>query len=230
MESPRVPNWFEAEGFEPAIDPDFDSWTVRVHAVELPGDKPTGRVVCELRDRPDVRIAVHLSVATGELVALEVGDSSVITAGAPAPAGPPHPISGRLLRDIRFGELERVARESLRWELAVRHHHDHPEIRASLGDNGRRLRESLAEAQRPGRRGRDDLAYASLAAEYVRRLGSGKEVKELAADLSEGVQKIRNMLNEARRRKLLTRPAAGKSGGQLTEKAIALLKENEDGN
>jgi hypothetical protein len=229
MEGPRVPKWFETEGFVPAIDPDFDSWTVRVHAVELPEDRPTGRVVCEIRDLEGVRVAVHLSVETGELVALEVGATSVIQARS-AVEGPPSPISARLLRAIPFGQLERIARESLRWELAIRHHHDQPEVRASLGDNGRQLRESLSAAERPGRAGRDDRVYASLAAEYVKRLGSGKEVKELAADLGEGVQKIRNMLNEARRRKLLTRPAAGKSGGQLTEKAIALLKENDDGN
>jgi len=221
------PHWFLAEGFEPAVEPDFDDWRVMIHATELPtDDRPTGRVVCEVRDLPQVRIAVHLSVETGELIALEIGDPAVVL--------PRHasesvkPISARLLRRVPFGELERVARHSLRWELAVRWHHEHPDVRASLGDGGQRLRSSLAAAQRPGRRGRDDAAYASLANEYVKRLSSATPVKDLAAELDYSDDRVRNMLAEARRRKLLTRPSPGKSGGQLTDKAIALLPQTED--
>jgi len=220
----QVPEWFEVEGFEPAIDP--QPGRLMIVGKELPGDGPTARVLFEVNDLPDVRVAVRLAVATGELVAIEVGDSDVISGSASAV---PKPISARLLRRVPFGEIESAARLLLKWELAVRHHHEAPEVRAMLGDGGRQLRESLAEARRPGRRGRNDAPYASLAAEYVKRLASTTTpVKDLALEMHFSDHRIRNMLAEARRRGLLTRPPSGKSGGQLTEKAVALLAQKED--
>ena len=218
-----MPPWFLQEGFEPAVDPDFAAWRVLVHATNIPSGRPSGNVVCELRSMPEVRVVIHLSTETGELVGLEVMDKGLIDDLAETERRP-RPISARLLREIPFGELERVARGSLRWELASRFHSGHPGVVASLDDGGLRLRESLSAAQRPGRRGRKDEAYASLAAAYVGRLGSGREVAELAEEMGYSASRIRNMLAEARRRGLLTRPAPGKSGGQLTPKAIELLQ------
>jgi hypothetical protein len=222
----QVPKWFEAEGFEPAIDPDFDAWRIRTYSVEIPTeDRPTGRVVCEVRGLPDVRVAIQISIVTGQMVGIEVGDRGLFGSAV----GDPKPISARLLREIPFGEIERSARASLRWELAVRHHHEAPHIRATLNDGGARLRDSLTRNPRPGRRGRSDASYASLAAAYVERLESRAPVADLAAAWDYSDSRVRNLLHEARRRGLLTRPAPGKSGGQLTKKAIDLLQNNEEG-
>jgi hypothetical protein len=219
----RAPEWFEVEGFKAAIEPDFDSWRVLTYSVELPtAERPSGRVVCELRHLPNVRIAVHLSVKTGELIGLEVGDPALFRHGD----GEPQPISARLLRRIPFGELERSARESLKWELATRFHSENAGVRASLGDGGQQLRESLRVDPHPGKRGRQDVIYASLAAEYVERLASSEHpVKDIASDWDYSESRVRNMLSEARRRGLLTRPASGLAGGQLTSRAKELLRE-----
>lgn len=221
----EMPPWFLQEGFAPAIDPDFDAWRIRTHRVELPTvEQPSGRVVCEVRGKPEIRLVVHLSPETGDLIGLEVLDRALVDRGQDRE---PRPISARLLREIPFGEIERSARHSLRWELASRFHSDHPAVVASLDAGGHQLRESLAKDPRPGRRGRADAVYASLAAAYVHRLGSGREVAELAEEMNYSASQVRNMLAEARRRGLLTHPAPGKSGGQLTHKALQLLAVSE---
>ena len=188
-------------------------------------------MVCEVRGVPAVRVALRLSTATGAVVGIEIGDVSLFGAASPID---PQPISARLLRKIPLGALERMARDHLRWELASRAHSGHPDIEASLDRGGHALREALTANHRPGRRGHGDLAYAALAARYVARLGSGREVQELKEDLEQegryySRNRIRNMLSDARTKGLLTRPPVpGKSGGRLTERAIALLKSARD--
>lgn len=215
----QVPEWFEAEGFAPAINPDFEAVRFLITATEVPGPHSTAAVTYEWQG--DAPITVRLDLDnSGQVVG--------VAFGASAGGSSRSPVSGRAVRRIPLGELEKSARESVRWELATRVHSDHPVVMASVGDDGMALRESLSSNARPGRRGRDDLAYASLAAEYVKRLRSDRAVADLAEAEGYSVSRVRNMLHEARRRGLLTRPPAGKSGGQLTPKASALLSKQEE--
>lgn len=95
------------------------------------------------------------------------------------------------------------------------------------------------EPRRPGRSGRVDAFYVRWAAAYVDRLRSGSRhpVKDLAeapavwikgfTDLDRDKREatVRAILHEARRRELLTGAPRGKPGGELTKKALRLLKK-----
>jgi len=78
--------------------------------------------------------------------------------------------------------------------------------------------------RRPGRRGRPDLYYAELAKQYVDLLAeSSTPTKDLAQRLNYSPSSTRDLLHQARRRGLLSSPATGLAGGELTEKAKRLL-------
>jgi hypothetical protein len=86
---------------------------------------------------------------------------------------------------------------------------------------------------RPGRRGREDLWFAQLAAAYVRFLekGSRAPVRDLTAWLREDTgeklseESVRQLVHEARKgRGMLTDAPSGRAGGALTPKARELLK------
>ena len=83
-----------------------------------------------------------------------------------------------------------------------------------------------SDFKRPGRAGRSDLEYASLAREYVdetRVAGGRGAARRVANRHNLSVSQVRNLLYEAKRRKLKTGAAPGVAGGKLTEKALALL-------
>jgi len=88
----------------------------------------------------------------------------------------------------------------------------------------------------PGRRGRDDLFYASLAARYVSLLAAGSQapIRDLARELRDAGhdfsdEYVRQLINNARgRRDLLTEAPPGKAGGELTPKARRLLTEAQE--
>jgi hypothetical protein len=81
----------------------------------------------------------------------------------------------------------------------------------------------FAKTRRPGRKGRDDLAYAKVAAEYVQHLGDPTPVKTLAAKLGYSTSLVRNVLHEAAERELLEGRQQGRAGGRLTDKARRLI-------
>jgi hypothetical protein len=75
---------------------------------------------------------------------------------------------------------------------------------------------------------RSDRLLAEISTAYVEVLDSGAPIRELTRRLADqGVHyaeaTIRDLVNEARNRELLTRPPKGRAGGQLTEKAKQLL-------
>lgn len=81
---------------------------------------------------------------------------------------------------------------------------------------------------RPGRRGRADIFYARIAADYVELLAtSSTPTKDLAKKHHYGESQMRDFLNKARTRGLLTRPERGRAGGQLTQKGRDLLAKSE---
>ena len=93
--------------------------------------------------------------------------------------------------------------------------------------------------RRRGRRGRPDLFYARLARAYVARVRaeSEKPVRDLAADAALARRLglsprdltpalVQDALNTARERNLLTKPPKpGYAGGELTPRALAVLKQ-----
>ena len=82
----------------------------------------------------------------------------------------------------------------------------------------------FARNRRPGRSGRPDVFYARLAAEYVELLAtSSTPTKDLAERHHYSATSMRDYLNQARSRGLLTRSQRGRAGGQLTERAGRLL-------
>jgi hypothetical protein len=85
------------------------------------------------------------------------------------------------------------------------------------------LRE-FARNPRPGRRGRPDIFYAVLAAQYVELLNGRSAPTAALAELRNlSASQTRDLLHQARGRGLLTSPPRGRSGGELTEKAKKLL-------
>jgi hypothetical protein len=85
-------------------------------------------------------------------------------------------------------------------------------------------------SKRPGQRGRNELDYALVAAKYVSHLGSHQPVVDVAKDLHLSTSQVRNILYQARRRGLLTgKDRQGKAGGDLTPKALELLRQHEQG-
>jgi hypothetical protein len=84
--------------------------------------------------------------------------------------------------------------------------------------------QEFARNPRPGRKGRPDVFYARLAAQYVELLKStSTPTKDLAKLRNYSDSSTRDLLNQARARGLLTRSAKGRAGGELTEKARELL-------
>jgi len=93
--------------------------------------------------------------------------------------------------------------------------------------------------RRPGRAGRSDRYYVAWAVAYLERVAAGSRhpIKDLAADPPihiEGVlagrggiteATVRDVLHQARRRRLLTKPPQGKAGGRLTARAIRIFDD-----
>ena len=77
----------------------------------------------------------------------------------------------------------------------------------------------------PGRSGHSDERYAKLAYMYVLLVARGSQAPkvELAKHMECSVSTVDTRLQETRRRGLLTQPATGRSGGQLTAKAEQIL-------
>lgn len=93
--------------------------------------------------------------------------------------------------------------------------------------------EALAEPRRPGRRGHSDRFYAELAAAYVAIVeqGSRAVIRDLTKQLAEqGMhytpEAVRDLIHDARDRGVLTRSLRGRAGGQLTDEARALLRDD----
>lgn len=78
---------------------------------------------------------------------------------------------------------------------------------------------------RPGSAGRDDEAYAYVAALYVSAFtnGSRAPVMDVAAQIGRSRRQVVGYLEQARDRALLTSPGRGRSGGALTDKARRIL-------
>ncbi len=168
----------------------------------------------QLEDYPGFEVRVKIRSLEGNV---EVVDVRVYKAPARAvhkvAAGP---VTTRMLRAVPLGAIQQHALEALAaassasWlpEGSVAPFRDNPY---------------------PGRRGRDDLEYALLAAKYVAWVARSRTpMRDLAAAEYMSVKTLKNKVTEARYRELLTRSGRGTAGGELTEKARRLLREAEE--
>jgi hypothetical protein len=123
-------------------------------------------------------------------------------------------ITARFLKSIRFGDLLEPARQGLA-ELAS----------DPLWAEAASMWGFLREQPRPGRAGHPDKVYALVALRYVRALerGSARPVADVAKAMGLSRSRVRDLLHEARRRGLLTRPPRGRAGGEMTELGWAAL-------
>lgn len=155
-------------------------------------------------------------------------------------AVPSNGVPGRALKDLKLSDprdLFPKITKNMRRRMEPAH-------AAEVLDRFGLREDSRIRVRRPGRGGRDDLFYAIWAEAYVRLVEAGvpHPVKALAANppipvegyvSTEGkvsVDTARGFVNEARNRKLLTRPAPGRSGGTLTDAAVELLRSREASN
>jgi hypothetical protein len=119
-------------------------------------------------------------------------------------------------KDGRAREEERALQRLAEWKPEADKWH----VRAA----GYLSVDTLQAPRRPGRRGRPDLFYAEFASEYVEIAKTTPHATaELARRRDYDPRYVRDLLNQARNRGLLTRPPSGRAGGTLTPKAIALL-------
>jgi hypothetical protein len=134
-------------------------------------------------------------------------------------------LGARLLRDFPYGAIDAASRARMAgWWRA----YDRQRPKSSTRISRKSL--DAVDMRRTGRRGRPDREYAEIAYEYVQLAGDSdvsKPLKELAERRIISDSQLRNLLHEARRRKLLTKAPTGKAGGTLTNKARSLLGQDE---
>jgi hypothetical protein len=130
---------------------------------------------------------------------------------------PPETLTTAMIRSIRLDRLYEMVRH------AVSNSRPHGiDLDVDLTE--------FARNRRPGRRGRPDVFYARLAAEYVDLLSaSSTPTKDLAERHNYSATSVRDFLNQARTRGLLTRSQQGRAGGELTEAALKLLSKHGKG-
>lgn len=129
----------------------------------------------------------------------------------PIPSADGPAVTARLVRTLPVGEIQEFARAQATRTFEL------PAAKRALA------RWASGFEERPGRRGRDDRAYAAVAALYVE---SGHDVHKVAAQLGYSVSTVKGVLYEARqprRGPLLTQAPRGKAGGELTDKAREIL-------
>lgn len=130
---------------------------------------------------------------------------------------PPGRLTTAVVRSAMTGELERHARRLI----------------ASWSDRGFLFPKGAAghPTGRPrGASGNGDRFFAELAARYVQLSAeTDKAVEALAAEMGAKVSTTRNRIFRAREKGLLTSPGQGRTGGELTERAVNLLRGEHDG-
>ena len=168
------------------------------------------RVRCALKVKGHeswiVEATFHVASSRGvQLVNLNISPLRTL------PSPPPTPLTTDVLRSVRFDDLY----------LQVRGYLPHLEAMSMYAEVDPA---SFTGTKRPGRRGRPDAEYLSVAAKYVDLVkASGSPTRALAEELSVSPSAARDLVHEARRRELLTPTTRGVKGGELTEKALKLL-------
>jgi len=139
-------------------------------------------------------------------------------------------LTTRALRDVHLGRALELAYGQLGRAFERGRRHPTFPVPVSFAE------QAVSTPRRPGRKGREDRFYAIVAAAYVDAIerGSRTPVVSAAEALSNARSGpyeppyVRDLLHVARQRGLLTRPPRGRAGGQLTDKARALLQREDD--
>jgi hypothetical protein len=193
-----------------------------------PPDPTTGEVIYEapLDDGSGWMAAVYLGMQAGRWIVTELRVFPSAERAKEKPgewahseaaqeAAPNGGLTTTALRAVAVSQLAADAlRESRKWEL----------VGLTLMSAG------MLPGNAPGAHGRDDTYYARLARMYLYLVQARhpRPVKELADFFGVSVRTTESQIREARNRGLLTRPEPGRSGGELTDKARDLLKEQGD--
>jgi hypothetical protein len=179
----------------------LDGWVAAYRLIPQEG-RP---VVAEVRVFPDE----NAPRPQGRWSAERLGDQ------APVPVGG---VPARVLRQLRVREHLAL------YDDIVQRHQDQQSFRVSLLDHG--FTQVVKEA---GRRGRSDLFYAEIASAYVSLAAARAPIQRLRDRLEEeeglyfAEATVRDFVNQARRRGLLTPSPPGRPGGELTTQAQELL-------
>jgi hypothetical protein len=179
------------------------SWIAAYRVVPQEG-RP---VVAEVRVFPDE----NAPRPQGRWSAERLGDQ------APVPVGG---VPARVLRQLRVREHLSL------YDEIVQRYHPSQSFRVSLLEHG--FTRVMKEA---GHRRRSDLFYAEIASAYVRLTADRAPIRRLREELErEGglyfaEATVRDFVNRARRRGLLTPSPPGRPGGELTPKAQVLLRQ-----
>jgi hypothetical protein len=82
----------------------------------------------------------------------------------------------------------------------------------------------------PRRMRRDERFYAEMAAAYAEAVAAGnnRPIDTIADAIGRSRNTVKDVIREARARRLLTETTHGRAGGQLTAKAKKLLKQRDD--
>jgi hypothetical protein len=131
------------------------------------------------------------------LVGLSIDPASML------PYPPTAPLNTDVIRSVKLDQLFRRAR-------------------TTATDSGVAMQE-----QASGKERRPDQFYLDLAVRYLQLVEeTNSPTKHLAQDLGVSLAKARDLVREARRRKLMTMSTRGRAGGELTTEALRLLNRD----
>ena len=144
---------------------------------------------------------------------------------------PENGISAEVIRQVRVGEHRQVGMEFFRW---LRGHFTEPsraEKTASVSAAPKKwsVNAFMPTSSPTPKRGRpqmrSDEFYAKLAEAYTQRVaqGSPHPTEDVARRRKLSAARVRDLLHTARQRGLLSTVGRGRSGGDLTPKALAVL-------
>lgn len=138
-------------------------------------------------------------------------------------------ITARALQRIPYGALERQALDlAANWIISYAEGISPSHAGTGLGSGLDLAARAFAENQHPGLQGRRLVWYATAAERYVELVkgGSTSPIRDLAGEMGLSVNRVRNIIFEAREHCLLSRPAKdGVAGGELMKKARELLRQ-----
>ena len=133
------------------------------------------------------------------------------------PWPPSAQLTPKVIRSVKTTDLYRQVRDALK---------SGPQIGLAVEAEAEEFRTN----RRPGRARRPDLFYAQIANRYIQLVPGGSPTKRLAQEMGVSQSQARDLIHEARRRKLLTGSQRGQAGGELTPKALRILaRDQEDG-
>jgi hypothetical protein len=171
------------------------------------GDGRPPELSVPLAGHPEWKITATFVRQDDQLV---VSSCTISAADDRVPAGG---LTARQLRRATLGDLTRKATRGLVGELM-----------SAIAPDSTQTADDDHVPLHPGRAGRDDHFYAVWAARYVERAAyTPRPIVELAELHDRPSARVREYIAQARRRGLLTETTRGRSGGELTDKAITLL-------